>query len=207
MKNRSYILVFFFWVLFLGGIYVNNKSQNSVSLEFDVAIYSSSTLQNVGEFYFDTGNGFNEAETVKFNYYQETDGQFYPIKVIFPNQGLKQLRFDPLPAEGQIRLKNIIIKKYYPKKLLLLDKIKTLLPQNSIESVEVIDDQLSIVTNGADPFLIISQNISTFALADYKALINYVGLDKFVAGVLSLVLLSFLITWFTYERTTVTPRT
>ena len=192
-EKTIFVLVFLFWFIFFGLIYLNNKSDNQIKLEFDIAIHSSATEKNIGEFYFNTGNGFNESQSVKFEYHQDANSSFSHHRVVLPINRITQLRFDPLPAQGQITLQNFYLHKFYPKKMDFEDKENSLRPLNSIESIDIVNERITITSNGLDPHLILSNELSTFSLLDWKVFFEHTAVDRFIAGLMSLILLSYLI--------------
>jgi hypothetical protein len=192
--SRKKTALFIFWVVFFSSIYLLNKPQANIRLDFQVALHNAGDNDRTGAFYYDTGKGFNEKQSVKVSYYQETDGTFYPYSVGFPVANIQQLRFDPLFGEGSVSLKDLTITKYNSKRIdfsLTRDSIK---PLHSIQELIILSDELKIVSNGEDPHIMLSKNPAGFSIADVPYLVSYTEMDKVMAGILALVLLSFFLT-------------
>jgi len=194
--------LFVFWVVFLGLIYLMNRTPEKIRLEFDLALHHSKSENPIGQFYYDTGNGFNEKESKILQYIEDTKGRFYHYSIVFPVQDINRLRFDPLPGAGLVRMKNIIIRKNYPIKIVFEDIEHSLVPMNAIESVRGADNIITIVTNGPDPFFQIVEDPFVISFSDVTAFFRYVSvsIDKMVAGILSLLLLSILLTQLVFSN-------
>jgi glucan phosphoethanolaminetransferase (alkaline phosphatase superfamily) len=64
-------------------------------------------------FFYDTGRGFSEAETVCFDYKQGLQAGFQRYQITLPtHRPIHQLRFDPLAEPGVVALRNLTISRY-----------------------------------------------------------------------------------------------
>ncbi len=201
--SRKKTALFIFWVVFFSSIYLLNKSHANIRLDFQVALHNADDNDRTGAFYYDTGKGFNEKQLVKIRYYQKTDGLFYPYSVIFPVANIQQLRFDPLIREGSVSFKDLIITKYYPKKIDFSVTRNSIKPLHSIQELIILSDELKISSNGEDPHILLSTNPARLSITDVpdlvshtevSDLVSHTEMDKVIAGILALVLLSFFLT-------------
>ena len=72
-----------------------------LKLEFDL----TSSAPSVAQLFWDTGRGFNEAESVRQNYEPHPGQQ--TLRFALPNQPVKSLRFDPRDNEGGVEIRGI----------------------------------------------------------------------------------------------------
>jgi len=190
------IFQFLFWLFFLLLVYIYNKEPVKVRIDFDIALLKVSGNVNSGAFYVDTGNGFNENETIKFNYYQRVDGTFAPYSFVLASKDIKKLRFDPLPGPGLVSIKNIVITRYEPRHLIFGKETNDVRPLHAIEKIEKNGPELTITANGEDPYILFNNASSSFTLESVEAIVKNVGVDKLIAGIAAWVLLSALLTWY-----------
>ena len=192
--SKKKTALFIFWVVFFSSIYLLNKPQTSIRLDFQAALHNADDDDRTGVFYYDTGKGFNEKQSVKIRYYQETDGLFYPYSVGIPVANIQQLRFDPLFGEGGVSLKDLTVTKYYPKKIDFSFTRNSIKPLHSIQELIISRDEVKIISNGEDPHIMLSKNPAGLSIADVPDLVSHTEMDKVIAGILALVLLSFFLT-------------
>ena len=177
-------------------IYESNKDPVKARIEFDIALHRVEGNLSQGAFYFDTGRGFNEREILKFNYYQSVDGQFAHYSLRLPSQAIERLRFDPLPAAGVVTIKNIILTRYFPKKMVFSDQNNDVVPLHAIQKIEKNGPECLIVANSDDPYLVFTNGNTEVSIFDIDDIMNYMGIDKFLSGIAAWLLLSTLITSF-----------
>ena len=192
--SKKKTALFIFWVVFFSSIYLLNKPQTSIRLDFQVALHNADDDDRTGVFYYDTGKGFNEKQSVKIRYDQDTDGLFYPYSIGFPVSNIQQLRFDPLFGEGGVSLKDLTITKYSPKRIDFSLTQNSIKPLHSIQELIISSDEVKIISNGEDPHIMLSKNPAGFSIADVPYLVSDTEIDKVIAGILALVLLSFFLT-------------
>ncbi len=190
------ILLFLFWIGFLSAIYFYNIDRKTIRIDFDAAIFESDYTDEMGQFYFDTGKGFNEKQVVAFKYHNLQVGQFGHYSIKLPVIGVKRLRFDPLKAKGRLTIKNLIVRKYYPFKISLAVSPEQVVPLHSIDFVRTSNSDINILSNGEDPYLMVFQGIPYRSRSFINGFLQEIAWDKLFAGILGLVLLSGLLTYY-----------
>jgi hypothetical protein len=200
------LLLFFFWLTFLLIVFLYNKDPKGTRLDFEIALHEVDDSPKRGEFYFDTGDGFKANQYIQFNYHTSANGIFSRYTLILQTNRIDRLRYDPLPAAGKVTIKNVIVTKYSSNFLEFSKNEKDIIPLQSIERIEKKGRALTITSNGNDPYLIIAKNVTPFSVSDIGNLIRniwmdtrFIEIDKFLAGIMALVLLSGLITYFIHS--------
>ena len=164
-----------------------------IKIEFDLALHETDGSQEEGWFYYDTGKGFNETESVKFKYSKKVDGQFQHYAVIFkPGKPVFRLRFDPLQGEGYITIKNIVVGCYLPKELNLSPSKHNWLAYKSIEKIIHTSKGIEIVTNGRDPHLLIVDNLSEYCQKDIFGFVQNISWFRIMAAIGVIALIFFI---------------
>jgi len=141
MKNVIFILGF------LLAIFLFVDIEKTVNIELSIKNNSG----DVGHFYFDTGNGFNEREKIII-YYEKKN-----IKLAINKKHINSLRYDPLVTskDDSIFIKYIKINN---KKIL-----NSRLASKSMHSITKINRvgkySLEILLSGEDPYLILLEDI------------------------------------------------
>jgi hypothetical protein len=194
------VVSFSFWFVFLFIVVVYNKQINNIRIEFEIAIHSLEGEVKQGEFYFDTGQGISERHSVKFQYYQHSDGTYARYSIVLPADRISLLRFDPVPSQGVISIRNIIVHKYYPLKIKVSDIRHSLVPLNSVEKIEIRGNEIIITANGDDPHILLFKNLPEFTLATFVEHILNQEIDKIISGLLALSLISGLLTHFSISK-------
>ncbi|MBL7205247.1 MAG: DUF2142 domain-containing protein [Desulfobacteraceae bacterium] len=191
LKSKTFLVCYLalFLVLSAGAVFFNAKR---TWIDFDLALHSAQGIP-AGEFYFDTGNGFNEHETVKFHYFQPCDGQFHHYSIGLPTiYTIRRLRFDPLQDQGVITIKNIVVQKQRPIVFNYAARSDTLIPQNAIHSIDISVKGITITTDGKDPCLILSNHFAPYSALSVEGLLDEPGLNFLV--LLTISVLAFFLT-------------
>ncbi|HUJ42457.1 MAG TPA: hypothetical protein VLW52_02505 [Opitutaceae bacterium] len=122
-------------------------------LEFDLAV----DPPYVAQLFWDTGHGFNGAESLRRDYEPHT--LYQTLRFDLPdlgkiNESLHALRFDPFDSTGTVRIFGIRVVDQGRRTRLRLPA-DCLQPERDIVSVEIQDQQVLIRTapNGRDPIL------------------------------------------------------
>lgn len=191
-------LFFIFWAGFLLGIYLYNKPQTETFLKFEINVHSSDVDNPSGVFYYNTGEGFNEKQKWIVSYDKAWYNDFRRYSLKLPANKIYQLRFDPLPSGGEVSIRNLVVDKYYPKPQEFIN-VKTMFASaHAIDSINSIENGIRINCGTTDPYLVLIDDIREFSVFDYQLIHEYIGIDKILAGVLALVLLSYLISSFSF---------
>ena len=185
-------------------VYLYNKEPKGIRLDFEIALHEVGESPKRGEFYYDTGSGFKGTQFVTVDYHTPADGTFSRYSLILPASSIERLRFDPLVSAGKLTIKNVVVTKFTPVFLDFSSNGKDVIPLHSIEKLEKNGRELTITTNGEDPYLLLAKNITPSFISNIGYVIPSVwrdirdkGLDRVAAGIVSLFLLSGLITYFT----------
>ena len=142
--------------------FIYQKSSTYVEVQFDISLIDAplKSSDQKGSFYYDVGHGFNESDSVHFKYNKNTAQEFQHYQIVIPTrQTIKTLRYDPLGSTGTIKLKNIKIKKF--RTLSFKFDPGQIIPLHSIAKISV-DQGLTIVAQGEDPYLILSPNLAKY---------------------------------------------
>ncbi|EED31017.1 sulfatase domain protein [gamma proteobacterium NOR5-3] len=102
------------------------------------------------------------------------------------------LRFDPLPADGVVAITKMRVHTRYWHTVDLRDAIDHIKPINSIESVELIDDQIVIVSVGSDPYVELTDQLQSFVATDRSDYLGFLAQYAFVAFILLKIVLPLL---------------
>jgi hypothetical protein len=118
-------------------------------LEFDLKVDRPTTAQ----LFWDTGHGFNEAESQRREYESQPDRQTLRFDLP-PLPSIKALRFDPLSAEGRLDIRGIRIVDHGRRTRLVLP-LNCLQADHQIASVAVGEVATVITTTpgAGDPIL------------------------------------------------------
>lgn len=187
---NTLILLSALWILVLGTIYKDFRKQflwpyygfkkSGVHIEFDLAIHEALAEPEQGELYYNTGKGFNENDTVKFTYSQDSDGTFkhYDITLNADNS-ISWLRFDPMQNEGRLTIKNIVVRQHHPEPLDLTQSDRSWIAYKGIkEMVPIPPKGMQITTDGNDPHLLLTDNLAAYYQRDVMDFIRYIGKTK-----------------------------
>lgn len=199
IRKPFFIVLFLFWAIFLVTVVVLNKSSNRLRIEFSLAVISSESDQNIGQFYIDTGRGFNELQSVRLSYYSNAKKAFNRYSVFLPTTGLKfkQLRFDPLPGSGEVILRDITLHCGYPETLEIAEVAQLVKPLHAIRSISRKNNALQIISIGPDPHFLLLSSPPVGPIIRLFKQVAHSQLDKIISGFLSLLLLSGLLAYFT----------
>ncbi len=203
LKHQKTLFLFFIFSIFFLSICIFYKPIRSLEVCLDITIHLSKINRPSAEFYYDTGNGFNETEMVKLIYPFNYKGKRKRYCVRIPtDKHIKKLRFDPLPGEGKITIENVLINRYTTRNIEYNSTQKsTFIPLNAIKQINALSKGVEIITNGDDPYLVLAKDIKMEYLEFFKELVSFpINLEKLFSGVLTLILLSFLCTLFFLEN-------
>ena len=122
-----------------------------VTLEIDLRIDQPLGAQ----LFWDSGQGFNEADSLRRNY--EPHQGLQTLRFSLPSGPLKALRFDPLDGEAKLVVRGLRIVDIVGRTLAILP-LSALQPQHDIARCIIADDLLAIDTtpNHRDPFLMLA---------------------------------------------------
>ena len=121
---------------------------------FSMQISMSSSVSDMAQLFYDTGEGFSERESVTSNVVG--DFQFHTHDFALPCKTIKNLRFDPLTTSGIVSINSIAVVNGFGKSLASID-LHALRPANQIRAFDLKDNTLNVsVEEGAnDPQLLI----------------------------------------------------
>ena len=107
------------WLLVLLAVYsmvlLVEQLRTPTTVSFEIAIREADIWGRgfYPCFFYDTGHGFSETETVCFDYHQGLQAGFQRYQITLPtHRTVHQLRFDPLAEPGVIALRNLRIGRY-----------------------------------------------------------------------------------------------
>ena len=121
-----------------------------LTLEFDVLTKSPAMAQ----LFYDTGNGFNEPESIRLNY--EPHQGLQTLRYTLPGKPLKALRFDPREDEDQLDFRGIRIVDAGQNTRAVLP-LNALLADKQIAELKIDQNQLHLRTApGNDPITLFS---------------------------------------------------
>lgn len=197
-KQLGFYLLFAFWAVFLLMIVQLNRTPENFEIEFEIdVIDSSSVKQPKGELYYDTGRGFNENQTIKFFYRMNDTGKPQRYKLPLPVRNIVKLRFDPLPDKGTIAINSLSFLGECPVCLDIAKLKNDLKPIHSIESIRLENNTLTIASNGPDPHLLLLDSPSLGTVFCFFYRIMDLPADKLISGLLALILMSAILTYYT----------
>lgn len=182
-------IVFVFWVTFFIGIFLTSRSRQPVQLEFELKVRASEKTENIGKFYFDTGYGFNEEETVTVSYEPVEDGEMKQYQLVVPEkiQNIEKVRFSPLDSAGEVVVKNIRLSKMEISSLLTYSNTpqeQKMLKQ--IQKISIMGNQYYVITTGDTPHFELE---GTFSYPFFKELIKEIKQQDILQILMVLVLL------------------
>lgn len=160
-KNIFLIAFFCFFLLLTGGAHVIFDT-GKTRIDFDIALHQVRGEAR-GEFFFDTGKGFSEFESVKFRYYQAVDNRFKHYSLYLPTRKIIQkIRFDPLPKQGGVTIKNIVVQKRNNPVLSYSPLQNPPVSENGIHSLDASGNSLTIIMDREDPHLVLFDNLASY---------------------------------------------
>ena len=119
--------------------YKSLTSEPPMIISFDILLHNVPAGIQRGNFYYDTGRGFNPGEVVSFTYDQKINVSKHYVIKIPTAQRILRLRFDPLDGSGKISIRDLSITKYKEQNVQLDAKELDLAKNSSISEVSVND--------------------------------------------------------------------
>ncbi len=121
---------------------------------FLLQVSMSSSIHGRTQFYYDTGEGLTERESVKTTV--EGDGEFHTYNLPLPLVTIQGLRLDPLQTGGVVSIQRISIVNGFGKSVSSID-LHALRPRNQIKAFDFKDNVLNVtIEEGAtDPQIVI----------------------------------------------------
>ena len=129
--------------------------QDTASRSYALEAWLSSSTDSNAQVYFDTGTGFNEAQSVRSALLANT--HLVPYLFPLPPGTYRSLRFDPLDSAGSVVVRSMRIidtRRQFSHPILPTE----LVPAHEIKSVRIVGPDLEIKTepNARDPYLTIA---------------------------------------------------
>lgn len=117
---------------------------------FSLQVSMSSSVSDYTQFYYDTGKGLSERESVRSAV--EGDNQFHIYNLSLPLIPIKNFRFDPLKTSGTVSIKKISVVNGFGKSVSSID-LHTLRPTNQIKAFDFKGNVLNVTIedNACDP--------------------------------------------------------
>ena len=121
---------------------------------FSLQVSMSSSVHGCTQFYYDTGEGLTERESVKTDV--SGGGEFHTYNLPLPLVTIEGLRFDPLQTGGVVSIRGISIVNGFGKSVSSID-LDTLRPGKQIKTFDFKDNVLNVtIEEGAvDPQIVI----------------------------------------------------
>lgn len=121
---------------------------------FSLQVSMNSSVDGRTQFYYDTGEGLTEGESVKT--FVSGDGELHTYNLPLPLITIKGLRFDPLQTGGVVSIQEISFVNGFGKSVSLID-LSTLRPRKQIKAFDFKDSVLNVtIEEGAtDPQIVI----------------------------------------------------
>jgi hypothetical protein len=140
-----------FLFLYAGGLWVISAKATMTYLKVNM----QSSFSGVAQLFYDTGNGYSEALSVRVNIAGGSDFSDHLFRL--PDKTIFQFRFDPLSSSGRFVIRQIEIVSGLgaPIQHLALHQVQ---PENQIREHKLLDQDLRIVTEeqANDPQLIVN---------------------------------------------------
>jgi len=156
MKRRKTQGIVFVYALILSlllsAVHGRYLYQQAGSLSLQVSM--SSSTHGRAQFYYDTGEGLTERESV--NTTVEGDGEFHTYNLPLPLVTIKSLRFDPLQTGGVVTIREISFVNGFGKSVSSID-LHTLRPRNQIKTFDFKNNILCVTIGEGvrDPQIVI----------------------------------------------------
>ncbi len=160
--RKIFLVTFLCYLLLLTAVALYLDNTGKTRIDFDLALHQTQETAK-GEFFFDTGDGFREKETIKFYYHQDANNQYKHHSIYLPTRKkIKRLRFDPLQERGVVTIKNIVVQKL-DNPLLHFSPIKSVpVAGKGIRTINTFVNGLSIYMDKDDPHLILLNNLESY---------------------------------------------
>ena len=185
------------WVTIAALILFFEQMRTPTTVSFQIAIREA----NVGGdgffpcFFYDTGSGFSEAETICFDYNRGPRKEFQTYNITLPTRRtVRRLRFDPLSEAGVVALRNVVVSKYRKAAIDPVRELgRTIYPLNGV-SFTLENETLIAHLSAHDPNFMLSDDVDRRTGIDG-------GLVLYSAAI-SLVLCAFMFALATLVRRT-----
>lgn len=144
-----FCLVLFFWVWHV--FFFGDRTR----IDFDIAIPQAQGIAK-GEFFFDTGGGFNAFEAVSFTYQQHLGKHFRHYYFNLPTpKTVKAIRFDPLVGPGQVIIRNVTVTRGKRGPIHPDFQKSPPVALHAIASIAATKDSLIVTMDGEDPYFLL----------------------------------------------------
>lgn len=141
-----------------------------------------------GQVFFNSGKGFNETESVRFDQIASEEFQTYRVKL--PGKQIYSLRIDPLIGEGEFAVRSIRIKNRVTEVVIKQGQLYSIIESLNQVDIYYQDEIIQGISTGGDPHFIL----------DYSALNNRLPLQvSFIVLVLLLLLVWGLKRYLPYQ--------
>ncbi len=188
-SNLLYILL----AVLLGWIVTETKLKSPLVFKIELTVETNAKDQSI-QFYCHINNTY-KGESVDENHYSAEnlidENTYQIVNDITCGEQATHLRFDPLPAHGKVDILSMRVHTQYWHQVELSEAIKHIKALHSIESVVLNGKKISIIANGNDPYIELSNNLQSYLKPAQKDIISLVLKFSFWA----LVLIKFS-TWF-----------
>ena len=193
--GRSKYFGVFFCALVLAVLVsaVHFRSLYRDARSFSLQVSMSSSVPGRTQFYYDTGEGLTERESVKATV--EGDGEFHIYNLPLPLVTIESLRFDPLQTGGAVSVKGISIVNGFGKSVSSID-LDTLRPAHQIRTFRIQDNVLNItIEEGAKDPQIFIPLYSPLQLDTFKHFHILPVVRRLAGGMLVSFFSAFLLFW------------
>ena len=147
------ILIQYKWILIIFFVLVFIYQMTKIDIEIEL----NTDVNNLFSIYWaERGLGFHETRRIKFPIFKDKYRYRVSLNLFFKN--INKFRIDPLINEGQITIKKIVIKGKYFRPV-VIDKtgdFEKFVPLNDVKNVTCENNQMTIVSEGTDPYLALS---------------------------------------------------
>lgn len=181
MTATRYVLIYFILFFLLATIGAHLVfDTGKTRIDFEIALHQVHG-EAKGEFFIDTGEGFNEFETIKFFYNQKVDGRFKQYSMYLPcRKIIRALRFDPLPKWGVLSIKNVVVQKDNNPSLLFDPLQNPPLPLNGILLADASEHGVTITMDQDDPYMLLLDNLEPYTANSAQWFAGFSGLSCFL---------------------------
>ncbi len=169
------------------------KLNSPVDFKVELTVETDAKDQSI-QFYCHINNTY-KGESVDENHYSAEnlidENTYRIINDITCGKQATHLRFDPLPAKGKVDIVSMKIHTQYWHQIQLSEAIKHVKALHNIESVMLNGKKISIIANGNDPYIELSNNLQSYLTPTKEDIVSLVLRFSFWAF-----LLVKLSTWF-----------